>query len=164
MSAAGISAFYGASSVEVALAEIGQPERFTVGEFSALSELSVLDLVELPTSPSFFDLTAKPLRLALHFLRRFAIDVSRPIATDGQTHHFEYTPTQVVAEFMWRRFGRLTGLPLHGIRYRSARDPNGWCVIIFGGEEIVCDVGGEAGQWGVRPLLRLDRVVVSADH
>lgn len=103
MSAAGISAFYGASSEEGAIAEVAgyaDPGSYaTLAIWETARDLPVIDLVNLPEVPSIFDRVRRPLRPAVRFLREFAADVARPARPDDR-EHLDYVPTQVVAEYL----------------------------------------------------------------
>ena len=56
-----------------------------------------------------------------------------PIAGDRSVH-VEYVPPQVVTEFVRTEF-RHDGLPLDGIRYRSARHEGGTSLVLFASQD-----------------------------
>lgn len=125
MTPAGISAFYGASSRDGALAEVrayaGNVE-LAVAQFVTAHELLVIDLRSAPAVPSLFDADRRRLRAAHRFLREFAADVALPARPDdGQ--HLDYVPTQVVAEYLRYRF-RHEHAPVRGVLWRSSLDPS----------------------------------------
>ncbi len=134
MSPSGIPMFYGAEDYETACAETVDLKRAKkkavyAGRFRTLKPLRVLDLVNLPKQPSYFDIDRRDERLAVIFLRQFVKDLAEPILRDGR-EHIEYVPTQAFTEYV--RF-QLTGSEpqaVHGIRYSSARNRRP-CVVLF---------------------------------
>jgi hypothetical protein len=135
MSPAGIPAFYGASSLDTALAEarVGiDPDRpeWSAGEFGTSQPCTVLDLSDIPEIPSIFDPDRRHLRHALIFLAHFAEQVAEPLS-DDKREHVDYVPTQVVSEFFRVSFSPSDIGPVNGIVYRSARHPGGKCVALF---------------------------------
>ena len=132
MNPPGIVMFYGSDEPETALREVARtPEcdadRYAVGKFRTLRETRILDLTDIPRIPSIFEPIRDTLeydpRPPLIFLNYFAAELSMPIAGDRSVH-VEYVPPQVVTEFVRTEF-RHEGLPLDGIRYRSARHAGG---------------------------------------
>jgi hypothetical protein len=100
MSATGISAFYGADSVDTAAAELQQedPGWATVGAFTPTRPLLVADLTDERGLPSVFDPdfdSADQRRFLVHF----AGEISRPLV-NRELVHLDYVPTQVVAEYL----------------------------------------------------------------
>ncbi len=84
MSPAGIAMFYGAEDFDTASCEIVDPgkekgKKVTGGCFATLVELRILDLVDIPLIPSFFDEKKTKSRNDLLFLSRFARDLAGPI-------------------------------------------------------------------------------------
>jgi len=135
MSPAGIPAFYGASTLDTALAEgmVGtNPDRpeWSAGEFATSQPCTVLDLSDIPEIPSVFDPDRRHLRRALIFLTHFAEQVAKPLS-DDRREHVDYVPTQVVSEFFRVSFFPGDIAPVSGIVYRSARDSGGTCVALF---------------------------------
>ncbi len=138
MSPPGIVMFYGSDEPETALREVARtPEcgadRYAVGKFRTLRESRILDLTDIPRIPSIFEPIRDTLeydpRPPLIFLNYFAAELSMPIAGDRSVH-VEYVPPQVVTEFVRTEF-RHKGLPVDGIRYRSARHEGGTSVVLF---------------------------------
>ena len=134
----GIVMFYGSDEPETALREIASsPESeadcYVVGEFRTLRETRILDLTGIRRFPSFFEPVPDTLeydpRPPLIFLYYFAAELSMPIVGDRSVH-VEYVPPQVVTEFVRSEF-RHEGLPLDGIRYRSARHEGGTSLVLF---------------------------------
>ena len=144
MSPPGIVMFYGSDQAETALREVARaPEYevdcYVVGEFRTLRETRVLDLTRIPRIPSIFEPIPDTLeydpRPPLIFLNYFAAELSMPIMGD-RSAHVEYVPPQVVTEFVRTEF-RQEGLPLDGIRYRSARHEGGTSLVLFAAQDNV---------------------------
>jgi hypothetical protein len=155
MTAAGISAFYGASARQVAIDEVrgyaGSDQFLTVAKFVTSRPLAIVDLVELPNVPSLFDAGNRGRRPAIRFLRAFADDaarISRP--DDGQ--HLEYVPTQIVGEYL--RYHHPNG-PIDGLRWRSTKNPSETSVVLFLDDTACVDA---VGDWhiGAEPRLGMD--------
>jgi HEPN/RES N-terminal domain 1/RES domain/Protein of unknown function (DUF2934) len=135
MNAAGIVVFYGALEEATSIAETarGSPS-FSIGTFELVKSAAVLDLTNLPPIPSIFDMERIDQRVPLRFLRRFCADVSEPIVPDDRIH-VEYTPTQVVSEFIKLRFRGADGNPVDGVLYPSSRRDDGRNLVLFLGRE-----------------------------
>ena len=100
MNAAGIAVLYGSYQKDAALLEAtGGHSDFSVAEFELLTELTVVDLTDIPSIPSIFE---RGPRESLRFLHKFAENVSQPFEPDSEIH-IEYTPTQVVSEYLRHR-------------------------------------------------------------
>ena len=96
MSPPGIVMLYASDDPETGLRETSTgPGAFVVGEFEIQREIKILDLASFPPVPSIFQEEYDPRRPPLVFLRKFADDISKPIARDDRIH-VEYVPTQVV--------------------------------------------------------------------
>lgn len=131
MNAKGISVFYGATSVDTALAEVRPPvgSQVAVAQFDIIRPLKVLDLTalsDLHESGSIFD-TGHAYRLGrMMFLRKLSSRIARPVMPDDQES--EYLPTQAVADFLATE-GKV---PLDGILYPSVQvDGAGLNVVLF---------------------------------
>jgi len=134
MSPAGIVMMYGSEDSETALAETIEKEGiYAVGEFVIERDAIILDLAELPETPSIFyevpDSMEYDPRQNLIFLHEIADEISRPIARDDRVH-VEYVPTQVVTEFL-RTVAISNGSRIDGIRYRSSRRGDGSSLVLF---------------------------------
>ena len=134
MSPAGIVMFYGAEDYETACAETLDPTRaagkhVTGVTFRTTKEMRLLDLVDLPAFPSFFQLGSSGFRNALVFLRHFAHDLSIPVVRDGR-EHIEYVPTQAFTEYVRYELRLHSDTVVDGIRYRSAINGRP-CVVLF---------------------------------
>lgn len=118
MNAPGIVVAYASFEAETALAEAsGKYADWSLGEFKLLQEVRVVDLTEVPNVPSIFE---DGPRESLLFLNRFVADVSEPFTPDSEPH-VEYTPTQVVSEYLRHRFRDKDGRGVRGILYPSAK-------------------------------------------
>ena len=142
MSPPGIVMFYGSDEPETALREVAkapecEAECYVVGEFRTLREMRILDLTGIPLIPSVFEPIPDTLeyapRMPLIFLNYFAAELSMPIA-GNRCVHVEYVPPQVVTEFVRTEF-RHEGMPLDGIRYRSARHEGGGSLVLFASQD-----------------------------
>ncbi|TDL44668.1 HEPN-associated N-terminal domain-containing protein [Kocuria rosea] len=146
MSAAGISAFYGASTQAGALAEVAgyaEPGAYaTVGTWKTTRPMLVVDLVELPVIPSLFDPERRHLRQALSFLHGFAADVARPARPDDY-QNLDYVPTQVIAEYLHQLLRDSEGRPVMGVLWRSSKDPSVTDCVLFVGNDGCVEQGSE---------------------
>ncbi|GAC67463.1 HEPN-associated N-terminal domain-containing protein [Gordonia soli] len=124
MTPKGIGAFYGATTLDGALAEVGYPRtagNLSAGEFEVLVPLTVIDLSTAPPIPSLFDRDRRHLRGPITFLHEFseAIRVESP---PSDVHLLGYIPTQVITEML--RYYAIPGKQIDGILWRSAKNPN----------------------------------------
>ncbi len=146
MSPAGIPMFYGSLDPETALEEtvddsdIGVGRIASIGTFSVIRQLEVLDLTKLHEIPSIFDTNRGYLRSSLIFLRNFEEEISKPIDKDG-AEHIEYVPTQVFTEYIRHLYRDQSGNGLDGILYRSSKHKGGACCVLFIENEHCCDQG-----------------------
>lgn len=154
MSPAGISMFYGAEDFPTACAETidivkDYDKQISGGKFKVMRRLLLLDLVDLPDPPSYFDLDNRDLYHAIIFLRRFARDLAKPISRDGR-EHIEYAPTQAFTEFVRYEMKADAKRRFSGIRYPSSRNGKP-CVVLFCGQaECVDDPDAhEVNRWMV---------------
>jgi RES domain-containing protein len=132
MNPPGIAYFYLALEPETAIAEaIDKPPCYAaVAEFEATQQFLVLDLTELPPSPSIFDSEHSEVRQGLLFLDRFIEAIAIPVTKDGR-EHVDYIPSQVICEFFAQIF-RVHGRgQLDGILYPSAVRPGGKNLVIL---------------------------------
>jgi HEPN superfamily RES-like protein/RES domain-containing protein len=140
MSAAGIALFYGAMDPSTALAETRRRGDIcgSVGEFETLVPLRLLDLVHMPDIPSLFG-ENRHLRDEVNFLWDFRKDAVSPV--DPVARDYEYSPTQVVAEYIRRGF-EYKGAHLDGIVYPSSKPHlyGGRNYVFFSDGRSVCGV------------------------
>jgi len=162
MSAAGITMFYGAGDTTTAMAETRRPGevRASIGTFETLRSLTLLDLVRLPGVPSLFSAN-RHLRDEVNFLWHFRRDAIAPI--HPEVADYEYSPTQVVAEFFRRAFEDKDGKHLDGIRYPSSKVPNGCNYVFFADrrnlEGVADDILSVSGDKKFR-MISVDHVIL----
>jgi hypothetical protein len=149
MSAAGISAFYGAFDRETAVLETAsgmvEPAWATLGNFRVIRDLRLVEFTTVPTSPSIFDSKFRGVRPGLRFLHDFLADFTAPVLKDGR-EHIDYVPTQVVAEYLRFIHRDNGGRPIDGILYKSARHEGAHACVLFFGPEGACDLGEETSD------------------
>jgi hypothetical protein len=131
MSPEGISMFYGAFDRRTCIKEIvditNVKKGITIGKFTNLEELHLLDFTELPEIPGFFS-DNQYTREAILFLKTFSQKISKPIQKD-ELEHIEYIPTQVFTEYI-RYEIRINNRNIDGIIYNSSKN-QGKCVVLF---------------------------------
>lgn len=118
MNPAGIPAFYGAFSSDIALAEIRPPvgSMVAVGKFSLLRPVKLLDMAFLPFAyhqESIFSPQYDRLRNKVKFLAKFHQRISRPVLPSDEA--LAYLPTQAVAAYVTHV------MDLDGIVYSSTQ-------------------------------------------
>ncbi len=161
MSPPGIPMFYACDIPETALRETAYEEgSFAVGLFATCRPALILDLTKVPPTPSLFqthsdNLEFRP-REVLGFLNHVANEISRPIERDDKVH-FNYTPTQVVTEFVRGKLVR-DGSPIDGIRFNSAVHPKYSSYVFFGSQENLLPVAEGSNSWNTDRWLKLIRV------
>ncbi|WP_428244003.1 RES domain-containing protein [Gynuella sp.] len=131
MNAQGISVFYGATSVEVALAEVRPPVGSQVAtvRFEITRPIRLLDLTALNDvheTGSIFDQAFANRLSRMTFLRTLTNHIARPVMPNNQL--LEYLPTQAVSDFLATE-GKV---PIDGILYPSVQvGGNGFNVVLF---------------------------------
>ena len=104
MNAHGISVFYGATSPEVAIAEVRPPvgSQVAVARFDVTEPLRLLDLTALKDATtnggSIFDPEFLPHLERTAFLRNLSYQLTKPVMPDDEK--LEYLSTQVIADFL----------------------------------------------------------------
>jgi len=134
MSPAGVPMFYGAEDFDTACQETVDPGKIngkliTGGCFETVTPLYILNLVDIPEVPSFFNKEAVDIRNDLIFLQNFAHDLSKQIQRDGR-EHIEYVPTQAFTEYVRWEMKTNDGQPIDGICYRSSKNGKS-CYVLF---------------------------------
>lgn len=128
MTPKGIGAFYGASTLAGARAEVAgyadPADAATVGRFTQLTTLRLVDLRDFPDVPSLFDERNRHLRPVRQFMRDFIADVTK-VADPDDTVHLDYIPTQVIAEHLRYDLG------VDGICWRSTKDRDVIVSVLF---------------------------------
>lgn len=157
MSPAGVPMFYGAEDWQTACAETVEPttdpnKSVSGGLFKAMRPLRLLDLIDFPESPSYFDIERRPLRHALRFLREFAHDLAQPVSRDDKAH-IEYVPTQAFTEYVRHQMKTDDDAAFDGIRYRSSKNGKP-CVVLFCGQPECVE---DPDTYGVTQWLSLDK-------
>lgn len=137
MSAAGISAFYGAFDKQTAIKEtVTETDKAfaTLGMFQTQRDLLLVDFTKLPYVPSIFEPNSSLMRHGLLFLRGFLRDFTSPIEKDGR-EHIEYVPTQVVAEYLRFIHQKDEKFNIDGILYKSSRQSGSTACVLFIGAD-----------------------------
>ena len=126
MNASGVSVFYGATSMEVALSEVRPPvgSRVLIGEFEVVRPLKILDLDELGEigsagSASLFDPITMEQQARCDFLRTLTSQLIMPVLPESEQH--SYLITQAIADYLATH----EKLNVDGIYFRSAQNAGG---------------------------------------
>lgn len=131
MNARGISVFYGATSPEIALAEVRPPvgSRVAMARFEIIRPLKLLDLAALGNvmeRGSIFDPDYAYRLGRMCFLSTLSNKMARPVMPEDQ--EMEYLPTQAIADYLSTE-GQV---PLEGIVFPSVQvGGNGLNVVLF---------------------------------
>ncbi|NDI85477.1 RES domain-containing protein [Undibacterium crateris] len=130
MNAQGISVFYGATKVNVAIAEVRPPvgSRVVAARFDITRELRLLDLTaanDVHEEGSIFDPSFKERLHRAEFLRSLGLRMARPVMPDDEG--IDYLPTQAVADFL----ATANDPRLDGIIFPSAQVEKGCNVVLF---------------------------------
>lgn len=138
MTPKGIGAFYGASTLEGARSEVAgyaRPDHdATIGRFTQLTKLNLIDLRDLPAVPSLFDEPARHLRGIQTFMHDFINDVTK-VADPSDVQDLDYIPTQFIAEHL--RYD----IPVDGLLWRSTTDRVATVCVLFVPNEAMADQG-----------------------
>lgn len=118
LNAAGVSVFYGADTVETAIAEVRPPvgSRVLSASFTLLRSVRLLDIELLKSvlvAGSLFDIKYKSQLEHAAFLESFGSRFSQAVMPDHEA--FEYVPTQAVADFIANEISPA----IDGILYQS---------------------------------------------
>ena len=161
MSPPGIPMFYSCDVPETALRETAyEAGGFAVGLFTTCRPALILDLTKVPPTPSLFQpysdsIEFRP-REVLSFLNHVANEISRPIERDDRVH-FNYTPTQVVTEFVRGKLIR-DDTSIDGIKFNSAVHPKHASYVIFGSQENIRLEPDGSRPWDTDRWLELTSV------
>lgn len=122
MNANGIAVFYGATNAKTALAEIRPPvgSKVITAKFEISRSLKILDISALSSiavNGSIFDKDYASLLTRTTFLRKLSQRMTKAIMPDDE--HFEYLPTQAIADFLGSEMG------FDGIIFSSAQSLSG---------------------------------------
>lgn len=148
MSPKGIGAFYGASTLDGAVAEVAgyadPTAMLSVGQFELVVPIGVVDLREATRVPSLFDSELRELRAPIAFLKAFIEDISKPSQpTDRQD--LDYIPTQVITEYLRYELPARLG-PIEGVVWRSSKDRTVDVCALFVANGEFADIGSRAAH------------------
>jgi hypothetical protein len=143
MNPSGIPVFYGAFDIPTSLAELRPAvgETVVVAEFDLLRPIVIFDTTKFESPPKSLNMFAKAdnERLSLWgFMADFMTEISRPCLPNDE--HLDYIPTQVVAEYLvHEHMVKVAGKESHidGIIFRSAQNPTGKNIVLFGNAGLV---------------------------
>ena len=142
MSPKGIGAFYGASTLAGAVAEVGYADptaMLSVGRFELVDPIRVVDLREATQVPSLFDSKMRELRAPITFLQSFIEDISSP-SPPSDRQNPDYIPTQVITEYLRYELPSRLG-PIEGVVWRSSKDRTIDVCALFVANDEFADVG-----------------------
>lgn len=130
MNPVGISMFYCSNNKQVTIDEVvdfrnKKKPYFTVGLFKNKKELKLIDLTNIPSTPSIFDLEKRNNIENIKFLNGFVSDIIKPInKTDSS---LGYIPTQIVTEYL--KFN--PKLESDGLIFPSSKSSQGSNLVLF---------------------------------
>lgn len=140
MSPEGVSVFYGAEDIDTSLLEIraDAKQSVTSAKFYPTKTLYALDLTKLEQLkfPSLFDANNRNKRSPLIFLKKCAIDISKPIYKKRSK---EYRPTQVFTEYIKKTYKLSNHKTLDGIIYKSSWTGKKCYVLFFDHDQCTDD-------------------------
>lgn len=150
MSPPGIVMTYVSEDRATALAEtVSGRGTYAIGEFLTERPALILDLSNLPSTPSIFaeipDSYPYNPRPRIGFLQNVSREISRSIARDDRVH-VEYVPTQVVTEYV-RAVLTIDGRNVDGIRFQSSRNRKKTAMVLFANRDNLVLEKGEQGEW-----------------
>lgn len=131
MNAQGVAVFYGATSYELALAEVRPPvgSKVVIGYFEILRPLRLLDLTALRNARaegSIFDPEYAPLREKALFLTHLVDRIALPVMPAQESK--DYLSTQIIADFL----AEAHNPPYDGIIFSSTQSKKeGANVVLF---------------------------------
>lgn len=130
MNAAGISIFYSSPDKKLTIQEVVNESdmlrrKYSIAEFKTNKQIKLLNLVDLPKTPSCFDKENNVKISSIEFLKSFVEDVIKPINKEDEG--IEYIPTQIFTEYI--RFN--PDLKVEGIRYPSSKQNDKYNIVLF---------------------------------
>lgn len=130
MNAKGISVFYGATDINLALAEVRPPvgSRVVVATFAVIRPLKLLNLNALKTAKelgSIFDPFYADRLARMGFFKVLSDRIARAVMPDDQD--FDYLPTQAIADFLATE----SDLNIDGILFPSAQAGGGGLNVVL---------------------------------
>jgi len=137
MNAKGQPAFYGATTVDVAMAEVRPPVGAWVATaaFELVRPVRLLDLrslerVRIPTGLSYFDPTTTAMAQRRDFLKTLCSRLVQPVMPDLQER--DYLVTQVIADYLaTRERGPIDGIIYPSLQLSGADRANGFNIALF---------------------------------
>lgn len=131
MNPAGVPYLYLAFDEITALKEtrVSHDQEVTVGQWSPLRDLRIIDLSHSPPIPSIFSGKKSKYEL-IKFLGAFKAEISKPVPYDD-SEHLEYIPTQVISEYLAQVFSTGAGKQLDGVIYASSVAERGKNLVVF---------------------------------
>jgi len=134
MNPAGIPYLYTAFDETTAQREVsfegGTDITVFTAKFVVKRDLWVMDLTEVASLPSVFDVANKEAREQGLIVRGFVKAISAPATKDGR-EHIEYVPSQVICEYLAQVFETEDGRKLAGLIYPSAVHNGGRNLVVF---------------------------------
>lgn len=138
MNAAGVSAFYGATTIDTCIAELRPPvgSHVMCAAFRLVRPVLVLDTTRFvsPIRPmSHFSKKYQKRIRQWTFMKTFMDEIAKPILPTDE--YLEYIPTQAVAEYLHHHHivkHKSTDVRIEGIIYKSAQNPEGRNVVLLG--------------------------------
>jgi len=138
MNPPGISYGYFADSERTAVLEVSDtpPTELAIANFRLKRPVLAVDLTNIPTPPSIFDVEKRLDRDALIFLRSFVRDIATPLANNGR-QHIDYVPSQILSEYFYQKFRISADQSVGALLYPSSLDPGGANIVIFPPRDIL---------------------------
>lgn len=127
MNPAGVPMFYGSLDPNTTVREI-KSDHARVGRFISEKSLRILDLTQLPPTPSYFSPKERKSSMELSFMNHFARTIMLPVDREDRAH-VDYLPSQVVTEYL--RDHNFKGGKLDGILYGSVASPGKRNIVLF---------------------------------
>lgn len=150
MNAKGQPAFYGATTVEVAMAEVRPPvgawvatAAFEVVRPVRLLDLRSLERVRIPSGLSYFDPATTAMAQRRDFLKTLSSRLVQPVMPDLQER--DYLVTQVIADYLaTREKGAIDGIIYPSVQRPNADSADGFNVALFARASGVAGATGAA--------------------
>lgn len=133
MNPAGIPYLYIAQDAETACREVLTWTNLTdwyVAKYRLKKDIKIIDFLEAPEPPSFFEPDNYNSRHVCCFIRNLAHDFTKPVEKDSK-EHVDYVPTQIVSEYFRYRFKDSAGDGVFGLKYPSVRKDGGVNFALF---------------------------------
>ena len=166
MSPAGIPMFYASKNEQTSIEEAlgassreGADRDAMVARFETTREGLVVDLTDIPPTPSLFDEARRAERPQLGFLHGFERDVSAPLRPEDK-QQTEYVPTQIVCEYLRHHWRTSDGRRPVGLMFRSARHRDTLNIVYFLGPEGCLEPGADADPAAFQVRLTESRRVM----